>query len=200
MRHGLRVGAALAVLLLAPILPRTNGPQDLAAQARSAGWTSADARVLPAPSLIVHGGGLRRTDLMGEGTDPLLGVGVRLPLGTAIRLEPSLRYTRFTAEPALQDPDADPDVSLLLLDFQVQVHLPLDRVGPWLGVGAGGAMDLRGGDRGDAKLVMSTFTASAGVSLAVLDRLDVLTEGRLRTLDGFDARAFDLSLGLAWEM
>lgn len=200
MRHGLRVGAALAVLLLTPLLPRTSGPGDLAAQARPAGWTGADDPVLPAPSLTVFGGGLRRTDLLGEGTDPLIGAGVRLPLSTMLRLEPSFRYTRFTAEPDLQDPDADPEVSLLLLDFQVQVQLPLDRIRPWLGAGAGGAMDLRGGDRGDAKLIMSTYTASAGVSLAVLDRLDVLTEGRLRTLDGFDARAFDLSLGLAWEM
>lgn len=200
MRHGLRVGTALTVLLLTPLLPRVHGPGGLAAQERTAGWSRPDDRVLPAPSLVVFGGALRRTDLMGAGTDLLAGAGVRLPLSGVVRVEPGLRYTRFTAEPDQVDPDADPEVSLLLLDFQLQVQLPHDRVRPWVGVGAGGAMDLRGGDRGDAKLVMSTFSASAGVSLAVLHRLGLLAEGRLRTLDGFGDRAVDLALGLAWEL
>lgn len=200
MRHGLRVGAALTILLLAPLLTGVDGCGVLAAQERTAGWSRPDERVLPAPSLVVFGGALRRTDLMGAGTAPLMGAGVRLPLSGVIRLEPSLRYTSFTAEPDLLDPDAAPEVSFLLLDFQLQVQLPLDRVRPWVGVGAGGAMDLRGSDRGDSELVMSTLTASAGVSLAVLDRLDVLAEGRLRTLDGFGDRAIDLGLGLAWEL
>jgi hypothetical protein len=149
------------------------------------------------------GGLFHRTDFHGEGSSSLVGLRVRLPLSRYIVLEPGAQLTRFDRDPGDEE-EGDLEVPLLALDFQLQAQLPLDlggpdRVRPWIGVGAGGAVDFRD-ERGAGDFVTSTFTASLGVALDVGSHLTLLGEGRYRTLDELERRVIQASFGLGWRL
>jgi hypothetical protein len=149
---------------------------------------------------VVVGGVFQRLDFQGEGGSGLYGLRARLPLGRFLVVEPGARYTSFEREPFDDEVDADLDLQLLVVDFQIQVQVPV-RVGdsrwlrPWVGVGAGGAVDFRG-ERGPDDFLVSTFSAAAGVSLDLRGPLTLNVESRFRTLDELEHTAVGWTAGL----
>lgn len=157
-----------------------------------------EAQEIPAPTLAVFAGALDR-DFRGEGGASLVGFRARLPLGVHVLVEPALTLSRFEDREIMEGERADTDLTLAMLDFQVQLQLPRGRVRPWVGLGAGAAADFRG-ERGLDEFVVSTFSASGGVAVELGERIVGLGELRGRSLNDFDSSAVQVGLGLGWRL
>lgn len=153
--------------------------------------------VIAAPSVFLLGGAFVRTDFQGEGTSLVVDARVRFPLTSRLRFEPGIGYVGFEADEVPEG--VGPDARLVLLDFQLQYEVLDGPVRPYVGVGAGGAVDFRD-ERGTEDFALSTFSASAGVSFDVVSALLAATEFRYRTLDEFDDKVFVVALGVGWRL
>lgn len=160
------------------------------------GQTRTPERIDP-PTLTVTAGAFVRSDFRSDGTAPVWGARIRFPLSRWVAIEPAFYLTSFTVD----DPpeDVDREGHLTMVDFQLQLQLPTGRVRPYLGVGAGGAADFRD-QRGADDFVMSTFTGAAGVHVGVTERIRLVGEVRLRSLDDFAGRGVGLHAGVAWRL
>lgn len=148
---------------------------------------------LPAPDIGLVGGSFSYDlGVRGDDTSPFVGLRVRLPLSRWILVEPALAFTRLTADSV--DAGADPDLSLLVMEFQAQAQVAVDRLRPYLGVGAGGVLDLRD-RRGPDDFLMSTYSGSLGVAVDLGASWAVRSEVRYRAMD--DRRHSALELGVA---
>ncbi len=157
------------------------------------------AQDLASPSVAVMGGAFSY-DIDGRG-DGVVGFGAlrfRLPLSRYVMLEPSIGRTRFTAEldSTRVEAGADEEVGLLLVDFQVQIQLPSGRLRPYVGLGAGGVLDLRDA-RSPDDYVVSTFTLAGGLALDLGAGFGLRAEARGRFLDETQSSALEYALGLS---
>ena len=90
------------------------------------------------------------------------------------------------------------DARLYLPDVQLQARLPLGRVSPYLGVGAGVSVQDAIDDQFSTD-TRATFSAAAGVRVDLPFRLALGAEGRLRTIGtGFTASGAEAVLGIAY--
>lgn len=153
------------------------------------------AQVMPAPEVGLVGGAFAYDlGVRGNATSAFGGLRTRFPLSRWVLVEPSLAFTRLTADTV--GPNADPVLSLLRLEFQGQVQVPVNRLRPYLGVGAGGMVDLRS-ERGPDAFLMSTLSAALGLAVDVGSTWSLGAEGRYRVIDNFDHSALELGLGLS---
>lgn len=157
------------VLLLLPAVPGAPGATAaLHAQER-----------VPAPSVGLVAGAFSY-ELDGEGTVPLVGLRLDLPLARYVAVEARFQFAEYQAVIPQDDGSVEkPHVPLLMGDFQFQGRYPVWRVTPYLGAGAGGVVDFRD-DRQDRKFVDLTFTASGGFLVPITERLEAMGELRLR--------------------
>jgi hypothetical protein len=186
--EGRRASGLAVVGLLAGLL--VGASTSLAAQevGPDPSWESAP------PDLGVVGG-VMSYDLGEQGSDAtgFGGIRVHFPLSSWILLEPAVALARYEADEVEEDVDAE--VTLLTTEFQLQLQLPLSAVRPYLGVGAGGMLDLRG-ERGDDEFLLSTFSLAGGVAVPLGDRWIVRGEVRGRTIDQTHS-AVEVGLGLS---
>lgn len=153
------------------------------------------AQELPPPGLGLVGGSFSYDlGVQGDATSLFGGVRVRFPLSRWILVEPALTFTRLTADSV--DTGADRDIPLLLMEFQAQGQVPLERLRPYLGVGAGGVVDLRG-ERGGDDFLVSTYSVSLGLAVDLGSRWAVGGEVRGRAIDDVEHSALELGLTLS---
>ena len=163
--------------------------------------------VLPPPTVAVVGGWFNRTDFHGEGPSSLFGLRFRLPLTAHLVVEPGVHYTSFppdatSVDEGEEDPQEllDEDVKMVLLDFQLQLRFRYDRLQPYVGLGAGGAVDFRD-DRAGSEFLVSTFTGAAGATFDVGGGFFLMAEARYRTLDELATDGLvDAVLGVGLEL
>ena len=145
-------------------------------------------------------GGLFSYDIEGHGDDtvPFGAVRFRLPLSRYILVEPSVGWTGYTAEldSARVGAGADADVNLVMVDFQIQFQLPFGWVLPFVGAGAGGALDLRD-RRSPDDYAVSTYTLSGGLAIELGAGFGLRAETRRRYLDETRNSAWEYGLGLS---
>jgi hypothetical protein len=88
---------------------------------------------------------------------------------------------------------------LWVLDGQFQLRWPVGRFTPFVGMGAGIALDRPVGDVEVARRTDATFTIGAGVRAWLDDRTRVRTDLRYRGIGPtFDRTAFEWTIGLGW--
>ena len=153
-----------------------------------------------APPTVAVMGGAFSYDIDGHG-DGVVGFGAlrfRLPLSRYVILEPSVGWTSYTAEldSLRMEAGADEGVGLLLVDFQVQLQLPSGRLRPYMGLGAGGVLDLRSA-RSPDDYAVSTFTLAGGLALDLGAGFGLRAEARGRFLDETRSSAMEYALGLS---
>ena len=160
-----------------------------AARAQSASLETAQR---PAVSLAA---GAFQFDLSGTGTAPMVAARAEWPLSRFFLAEGGL----VVARPKQQFGGT---TTFFVPEAQLQAQLPLagGRVAPYLGVGAGYAIDRRtsafGGTRSDP-----TFSAATGARYWVTDQLGLRAELRVRGVgSGFGGSAAEWTLGTAWRL
>ncbi|HSR41509.1 MAG TPA: outer membrane beta-barrel protein [Longimicrobiales bacterium] len=154
-----------------------------------------EAQELPPPEIGLVGGTFSYDlGVRGDATSPFGGLRVRFPLSRHLLVEPGLALTRLTADSVSEG--ADRDITFLLMEFQAQVQLPVDRLRPYLGVGAGGMLDLRGA-RGIDEFMVSTYSVAAGLAVDLGSSWAIRTEVRGRAIDDDAHSAFELGLALS---
>ena len=146
----------------------------------------------PAVSLAA---GVFQFDLSGTGTAPMVAARVELPLNRYFLAEGGLAVARPKQQFGGKTTFFVPEVQI-----QAQAPLAAGRVAPYLGVGAGYAIDRRtstfGGTRSDP-----TFSAATGVRYWVTDQLGLRGELRVRGVGtGFGGSAAEWTLGTAWRL
>ena len=152
---------------------------------------------IPAPRLGVVAG-VFSYDLDGQGATGLAGLRLALPLSSLVGMGASFQYAKYRGELSGEGAPMDPfDVPLLFVDFHVRGRYPFGRSAPTLGIGTGGMMDRRD-DRRGRKFVELTYSAFAGIEVALTPRLESLAEVRLRGIGGFNAHVRELVFGMFW--
>lgn len=140
-------------------------------------------------------------DLSGTGTGLVVGAAADLPVTRHFVVESSLRYFRYTPQSVrgilsgtqvISRRTPQPNV-FLFPEMTVQFQLPLGRVHPYLGAGAGAALVVDG--PGDEEL---TLHGAAGARVALGGRWNVRPEFRLRSVDPFTGSMGDVTLGLRY--
>ncbi len=176
----LRSALALATMLAAG-LPIT-------AQAQSAAFESMR------PAVSVNAGAFQ-FDLSGTGTAPMIAGRAELPLNRYLLAEGGLSVAR-------PEQQFGGTTTFFVPEAQIQAQLPLaeGRVAPYIGLGAGYAIDRRtsafGGTRSDP-----TFSAATGVRYWVTDALGLRAELRVRGVGtSFAGSAAEWTLGTAWRL
>jgi hypothetical protein len=176
----LRFALALATVL-ATGLP-------VAAQAQSAALESMR------PAVSVNAGAFQ-FDLSGTGTAPMIAGRAELPVNRYFIAEAGLLAARpeqqFGAKSTFLAPE---------LQLQLQAPLADGRIAPYLGAGAGLAMDLRnsryGGNQTDP-----TISGATGVRYWLTDALGLRAELRVRGIgSGFAGSAAEWTLGTSWRL
>lgn len=146
----------------------------------------AQDEMTPSAALV---GGVFQYDLSGTGAVPFGGVRLFLPLHAWIAVEPAITYAAYESE-------ADDEIPLLVPEVQLQGRLESGRVDPFLGIGIGGAFDLRK-NRGGKELVVSSYSAGAGARVRLGRGWSGRAELRLRAVDGFAGSVAEWTLGIA---
>ena len=146
----------------------------------------------PAVSLSA---GAFQYDLSGTGTAPMLAARAELPLSRFFFVEGGVAVAR----PAQQ---FGATTTFLAPELQLQVQAPLagGRVAPYLGLGGGGALDLRGAAYGGN---YNTYTASgaAGLRCWLSDNFGLRGELRVRGIGKtFGGSAAEWTLGTSWKL
>jgi outer membrane protein with beta-barrel domain len=144
----------------------------------------------PAVSLSA---GAFQYDLSGTGTTPMLAARAELPLSRLFLVEGGLTAAR----PAQQ---FGATTTFLAPEVQLQVQAPLagGRVAPYLGLGGGGAFDLRGAAYGGDRNTV-TVSGATGLRYWLSDTFGVRGELRVRGIGtGFGGSAAEYTLGTAW--
>jgi hypothetical protein len=156
-----------------------------------------------ATTISVHAGFMNYDLQGGDGTAPITAVRVGVPFGRVFTAE--LGASAAWPEqnfPAGLLPTTDSERALLLVapEAQLQVAFPAGRIAPYLGVGAGLALD-RAERRDDAGSTEFTASASGGVRLALAERLGGQAEVRVRGIGAdLESRAAEFTLGLSWQL
>jgi hypothetical protein len=156
----------------------------------------------PAVSLSA---GAFQYDLAGTGTSSMLAARAELPLSRIFLLEGGVVYARPTQQFGPATSTSCPGcttTAFFVPELQLQVQAPLGggRVAPYLGLGGGGAFDLRGATYGGS---YNTYTASAatGVRTWLSDNFGLRGELRVRGIGrSFGGSAAEWTLGMAWRL
>lgn len=167
--HGVSGRAVVGAVLLAVIA----GAGSVSAQART--------RVV---SVV---GGPAPYDLAGTGTG--VAVGMRGDFRPIPYLSGQIGVSYF----AYSSSGVPGGYDYVLPEATVMGRIPIGRVAPYLGAGAGVAFELRGHD--DESL---TLHGVLGANVALARNLETVTEARIRSIDPWTGNTVDLLVGAGW--
>lgn len=143
------------------------------------------------PTHLVLQTGLFQYDLVGDGYSPMLAARLVMPVATVLMFEGSL----LAARPGQ---DFGETTTLLIPEGQVQLVLPFERIVPYLGIGAGAAIDLRSSEAG-GRQSFATFSGSVGIKYWINSALGTQIEYRARGIGSDGAAANEFGLALLWQ-
>jgi hypothetical protein len=155
------------------------------------------------PAVSVSAGAFQY-DLSGTGTSPMLAVRAELPLSRFFLVEGGVAAARplqqfaFTSTTCLRCTRT----TFVAPELQLQVQAPLGggRVAPYLGLGGGAALDLRGAAYGGN---YNTYTASGATGLRywLSDNFGLRGELRVRGIGKtFGGSTAEWTLGTSWKL
>ena len=160
------------------------------AAARAQGGTEPAAARRPAVSVSA---GAFQYDLSGTGTAPMLAVRAEYPLARYALVEGGLTAAR-------PEQQFGRTSTFLAPEAQLQAQLPLGRVAPYIGVGAGAAFDSRGDAFGGTRSDL-TVSGAGGLRAQLTEQVGVRAELRVRGIGtGFTGSAAEWTLGAAWRL
>jgi hypothetical protein len=154
---------------------------------------AAIADAAPRRPAVSMSGGAFAYDLSGTGTVPMLAVRAELPLTRFTLVEGGLTAAR-------PDQQFGARTTFLAPEAQLQLQLPLagGRVAPYLGAGAGAALDFRGRQFGGTQADL-TASAAGGLRAWLTEQVGLRAEMRVRGIGrGFTGSAAEWTLGAAW--
>jgi len=134
--------------------------------------------------------GISEYDLSGVDDAKVTAVRIGYDIGPVLGVEMGMVAADLQLQPG--------DARLYLPEVQLQARLPLGRVAPYVGAGAGVSVQ-----DGDSELFTNktetTFSAAAGVRVDLPLRLSLGAEGRIRTIGKwFTASGAEATLGIAY--
>jgi hypothetical protein len=145
------------------------------------------------PSVSLNAGAFQ-FDLSGTGTAPMLALRGDMPLSRHFLAEGSISAARPTQQFGA--------TTFIAPEAQVQAQLPLagGRVAPYLGAGAGLAIDVRNkGYIGDRSIL--TVSGATGLRYWLTDQLGLRGELRVRGIGTrFEGSAAEWTLGTSWRL
>ena len=139
------------------------------------------------PSHISLNAGLVQLDMAGSGWGPMLAGRAAFPLANVFLIEGSILASR---------PGQDIRTTTMLMpEAQIQLALPFTRVVPYMGLGAGAAIDFRGDSEGGTRGRV-TISGSVGGKWWLREGLGAQVEWRARGVGAdFEGSANEYSLG-----
>lgn len=137
--------------------------------------------------------GLFQFDLEGEGYAPMVAGRASFPLATVLMIEGSV----LAARPG-QDL-IDETTNLVIPEAQFQLTLPFTNVIPYIGLGAGAAIDFRSEAAGGTQSWV-TFAGSIGIKSWFFDRGGAQAEYRVRGIGDTGYSSNEFSVGVIWQL
>lgn len=136
--------------------------------------------------------GLFQFELEGSGFAPMVAVRAGMPIGSVLLVEGNLVAAR---------PEQDTGTSTVLIpEAQLQLDLPFTRILPYMGLGTGAVLDLRGSDGGGTK---ADFTISGSIGLRTWfgESVGLVVEFRARGMGvDFEGTSAEYTAGAAWKL
>lgn len=135
--------------------------------------------------------GVSQWDLSGTGTTSMLALRGTMPLSSIVLVEAGFLVMR----PEQQFGER---TTFVVPEAQLQLQWPLGRFAPYLGIGAGAALDFASEQAGglDSDL---TISGAGGLRLNLTDQWGAQTELRARGIGtGFEGATAEYTVGLMW--
>lgn len=154
--------------------------------------SAATAQVPAPPAHLIVQTGLFQFDLNGDGYSPMMAGRLVLPISTVLMMEGSL----LAARPGQ---DFGETTTLLIPEAQVQLVLPFARLVPYIGLGAGAALDLRSSEAGGRKS-FATYSGSVGGKYWLRKTLGFQVEYRTRGIGSDGGAANEFGVALLWQI
>ena len=137
--------------------------------------------------------GLFQYDLSGTGFSPMLAVRAATPISSVLMFEAAVLAAR-------PDQQFGQTTTFLVPEGQVQLVLPFSVVTPYMGLGAGAAIDFRDSEFGGTQTDV-TISGSVGLKTWLSDQMGVQGEMRVRGVDvDFAGTSAEYTLGLIWRI
>ena len=147
---------------------------------------TATAQEMAQPAHVGLHAGLFDFDLVGDGFAPMIAGRASLPIASVLMIEGSVLAAR---------PGQDIGTTTFLIpEGQVQLTLPFSNVTPFIGLGAGAAIDLRDEAEGGTQTWV-TFSGSVGIKTWLRDRLGAQVEYRARGIGDTGGSSNEFSAG-----
>ena len=151
------------------------------------------AQTPPFAPTISLSGGMMQFDLSGTGDTPMAALRIEAPYSRLFLLEGGI----VGARPRQQFGDT---TTFVVLEGQGQLQFPIFIFRPYLGAGAGVAIDFRDEDDGGDRDWL-TMTVAGGVRAPIRDRLGIRAELRVRELGReFTGSTAEWTLGASWRL
>lgn len=147
----------------------------------------------PAPRHITSSIGLFQYDIAGSGLGPMVAFRATTPVSSVLILEGGVLAAR--PESAMGQTRA-----FLIPEAQVHLAIPFDSFLPYLGLGAGAALDLRDSAAGGFRTDL-TISGSLGLRAWIGERLGAHVEYRGRGIGvDFGGSSSEYTAGLIWRI
>lgn len=146
----------------------------------------------PPPRNVSAALGLFQFDIVGDGVTPMIALRGGMPIGAVLFLEGNLTAAR---------PGQTFGTSTILIpEAQLQIHLPFGgSFVPYLGLGAGLALDLRPGGADNGTDL--TISGGLGIRWWLTEQIGVVSEFRARGMGtDFGATSADYTIGLSYQL
>lgn len=144
------------------------------------------------PAHISFNTGLFQFDLSGTGYSPMVAVRAATPIAHVLQVEGAL----LAARPGQQFATT----TYLVPEAQIQLVLPFSVISPYMGLGAGAAIDFRDDEFGGTQADL-TISGSLGIKGWVSDSLGAQAELRARGVElDFVGSTSEWTLGLLWRI
>ena len=147
----------------------------------------------PPPRHISVNTGLFQFDMAEAGYSPMIAVRAGSPISHVLLLELALLAAR-------PDQPFGGSSTFIVPEAQVQLVLPFERFVPYMGLGAGAALDLRDSEAGGTQADF-TISGSLGAKFWINEGLGIQTEFRGRGVEvDFTGTSSEYTLGLIWRI
>lgn len=143
------------------------------------------------PAHVLIQTGLFDFELDGDGYAPMLAARAVVPVATVLMLEGSVLAARPGQDFAT--------TTLLIPEAQVQLVLPFVRLVPYIGLGAGAAIDFRDSDAGGRRS-FATFSGAVGAKYWLRETFGAQLEYRARGIGSDGASSNEFGLALLWQL
>lgn len=151
--------------------------------------TAQAARTAPAVGVTA---GILEFDLAGTGTRMFVGARAQIPLTPLLLLEPGATYMSYRERGLAQATRHH----IWFPEAQIQAQMAMGALRPYLGIGAGVALESVEGQR----FTEVTLSAALGARLPIAERLQLGAEVRLRGVDPFTGSTSEFGLSAGWRL